>query len=189
MVDSFQFLGTDADDPCKLHRTNHGFWGADPARAWKADTVTSGGARDAVNGAALILAGLYFYRKLIEPTVVPAVKGKRSAPQPKTVAGAAGQVIGVGPLASTGRFIVGFGFTFLVLSLVEGASPELAGSFALLIALGAILGNGVQVTEDLKMQLDEKHQALNKLGAATEPNEPTVKIAMWEGHAFPTSKV
>ena len=149
--------------------------------------MTSGQARDAINGAAIVVAGIYFYRKLIEPTIeTPAVGGKPR--QPKTVAGAAGQVIGVGPLASTGRFVVGFGFTFLVLSLIEGASPDLAGYFALLIALGAVLGNGAEIAADIEGQLDEKSRALSKLGIAGEANLPTVRIAVWEpmGSAPPT---
>lgn len=151
--------------------------------------MTSGQARDAINGAAIVVAGIYFYRKLIEPTTDTSV-GVRGKPrqQPKTVSGAAGQIIGVGPLASTGRFVVGFGFTFLVLSLVEGASPDLAGYFAMLIALGAILGNGQEIAADVSSQLDEKKRALSKLGVAAEPNLPTVRIAAWEptGAGMPT---
>jgi hypothetical protein len=127
-----------------------------------------------VNGAALVVAGIYFYRKLLEPTLSGA------ASQPSSIGGAAGQIIGVGPLASTGRFVVGFGFTFLVISLLEGASPQLAGNLALLVALGAVLGNGLKVTEDLKGQLNEKQQKLNKLGSLTVPNTPTVQVAAWE---------
>lgn len=141
--------------------------------------MTGEQARDAVNGAALVVAGLYFYRKLLEPTV-EASKGPKKS-QPKNIPGAALQVIGVGPLASTGRFVVGFGFTFIVLSLMEGASSDLAGYFAMLIALGSILGNGVAATEDIKYQLDERNQALNKLTAKAEPNKPTVQVAAWEG--------
>jgi hypothetical protein len=140
--------------------------------------MNSSQARDAVNGAALIVAAIYFYRKLIEPAT--GTSQTRGRAQPQTIPGAAAQIVGVGPLASTGRFVVGFGFTFLVLSLMEGASPELAGSFALLIALGAILGNGVAVTADLKAQLNEKQRTLSKLGSAVESQTPTVKVAAWE---------
>lgn len=112
--------------------------------------LTEGGARDAVNGAAIVLAGLYFYRKLLEPAMN---EGAKPA-QPKTLKGAAGQIVGIGPLAPMGRFIVGFGFVFLTLSMLEGASPDLAGWFALLIAATAVLGNGVAVAEDLAGQLN-----------------------------------
>lgn len=147
--------------------------------------MTSAQARDAVNGAALVVAGLYFYRKLIEPAVGGTVGASGGAPagksQPRTIPAAALQVVGVGPLASTGRFIVGFGFTFLCLSLVEGASPDLAGYFAMLIALGAILGNGTAAAEDIRSQLNEKNQVLNKLAGKAAPDKPTVQVASWEG--------
>lgn len=137
--------------------------------------MTDSQARDAINGAAIIIAGLYFYRKLIEPQT-PQTRRKR---QPSSLGATAGQVLGVGPLASTGRFVVGFGFTFLTLSIVEGISPKLAGSFAILVAVGAVLGNGMQVSADLRAQLSERNRALNKVGIATEPNPPTVQVADW----------
>lgn len=139
--------------------------------------MTAAGARDAVNGAALVVAGLYFYRKLIEP------ESKTPKPQPRSVPQAALQVVGVGPLASTGRFIVGFGVTFMGLSLVEGISPDLAGYFAILIAVGSILGNGSAASEDVRDQLSEKNRALSKLAGEAEPDRPTVMVASWEGRS------
>lgn len=143
--------------------------------------VTAEQAKDAINGASLIVAGLYFYRKLIEPTISESSKTTADTKQPTTIPAAALQVVGVGPLASTGRFIVGFGVTFMVLSLAEGISSDLAGYFALLIALGAILGNGTQAASDIKYQLDERNQALNKLSAEAAPDTPTVQVVSWEG--------
>jgi hypothetical protein len=140
-------------------------------------------ARDAINGAAIVVGGLYFYRKLIEPQL-----GSPTAKQPASLPAAAAQIVGVGPLASTGRFVVGFGFTFLALSLVEGASPELAGSFALLIAAGAILGNGLKAAEDLQSQLNEKQRGLQQLSGLAEPNTPTVQVVSWEPATMPTAK-
>lgn len=137
-------------------------------------------ARDAVNGAAIVVAGLYFYRKLIEPTISNTTD-TTSKEQPTTIPAAALQVVGVGPLASTGRFIVGFGVTWIVLSLAEGISSDLAGWFAILIGTGAVLGNGTQAASDIKYQLDERNTALNKLAGEAEPNKPTVQVASWEG--------
>lgn len=130
-------------------------------------------ARTAVNTAALIVAGLYFYRKLVEPAL-----GGGAAAQPSSVTGAAGQVVGFGPLASTGRFIVGFGFVFLVLSAAEGAAPSVAGGMAALVALSAILGNGQQVASDLHRQLTAKPGGR---AAVT----PTVRVPKWENAIFP----
>lgn len=111
---------------------------------------------------------MYFYRKLIEPAVAgegASTGAAGSKAQPKTLKGAAGQIVGLGPLAPTGRFIVGFGFVFLTLSLLEGAMPELAGYFALLVALTAILGNGAAVAKDISTQLAAKSQ-----GAPAKPS-------------------
>jgi hypothetical protein len=141
--------------------------------------LTSGQARDAINGSAIVVAGIYFYRKLVEPDPNAALVGRTPHRQPNTIPAAAVQLIGVGPLASTGRFVVGFGFTYMVLSLMEGASPDLAGSFALLVALGAVLGNGVAVTKDVKDQLNERERALAKASGITS-HAPTVRVASWE---------
>lgn len=152
--------------------------------------MNDGEARDIVNGAALVVGAMYFYRKLIEPasaeaagsatggaadgaagesppespglitTVFKGPTGSRvagaAAGEPSTVGGAAGQLFGQGPLPSTERFVVGWGFVFLVLSLTIDASPELAAAFAMLVATGAVLGNGVQVSKDLHTQLSSK---------------------------------
>jgi hypothetical protein len=169
--------------------------------------VNESQARDAVNGAALVVTGIYFYRKLIEPAQsapASAIPGAARAGEPlglsqnaalqipihapgepTTIGGAAAQLVGVGPLASPERFIVGFGFAFLVLALAESASPELAGGFALLIGLGSILGNGQQVAADLRTQLSEKAAPAGGQ-AATEPNTPTVQLASFENRGSKT---
>lgn len=125
--------------------------------------MTEGKAQDLVNGAALIVSAIYFYRKLIEPAVGaagssagPDATEKPTAGEPHTVAGAAAQLLGQGEVASTGRFVVGWGFTFLTLSLMAPAAPELAGAFAALVALGSILGNGTQLASDLEVQLNRQ---------------------------------
>ena len=154
-------------------------------------------ARDAVNGAAIVVAGIYFYRKLIEPglagsTAVSANGVPTTVPvsltEPKSIGGAAAQLLGKGPVASTGRFVVGFGFTFLVLSLMEGASPELAGNFALLIALGSVLGNGLQVSKDVSAQLDEKQRSVSAALGGASPTTPTVQVAAWEPASQPLTR-
>jgi hypothetical protein len=153
--------------------------------------VNESQARDAVNGAALVVAGIYFYRKLIEPAAGATPGGAGVAPakgstaQPTSIKGAGAQLLGFGPLASTGRFVVGFGFVFIVLSLAEGASPELAGYFALLIALGSILGNGIAVATDLTKQLHLEPSVPGTVGEANPA--PTVRVAAWEpGEVMPS---
>lgn len=164
--------------------------------------MNEGKAQDLVNGAALVVASIYFYRKLIEPaaSAAPAssagsepdapagssfvsyFKGpSRNNPgQPATIGGATAQLLGAGPVASTERFVVGWGFVFLTLSLAIPVAPELAGSFAALIALGSILGNGVQVAEDLKTQLGhEAHPSA--ADSIPGPSGPTTTVS-FAGH-------
>lgn len=159
--------------------------------------MTEGQARDAVNGAALVVAGLYFYRKLIEP----AVRGDRNGAtvprppagspvrklasyaenEPDSLRGAAAQLAGFGEVAPLGRFIVGFGFSWLVLSLVEAGSPKLAGYMALLIATGSVIGNGYQVSADVSWQLQNTGKARPASSFDNLDTAPTVQIARWEG--------
>ena len=154
-------------------------------------------ARDAVNGAAIVIAGIYFYRKLIEPglkgtAAVSATGVPQTVPvsltEPKSIGGAAAQLLGKGPVASTGRFVVGFGFTFIVLSLMEGASPTLAGDFALLIALGSILGNGAQVFADVSSQLSETERSASASLSTPTTATPTVSVAAWEPLSQPLTR-
>jgi hypothetical protein len=177
--------------------------------------VTESQAQNMVNAAALIVAGIYFYRKLIEPAagsspataaagstetgegpespelsraVFDRFRGPRgsfegfSEPatfttegEPSTVSGAAAQLLGEGKPPSTERFVVGWGFVFLTLSLGVEASPQLAGSFAALVALGSVLTNGAQVAKDIRTQL--RSEQTKKPSASTGSASPTTTVA------------
>lgn len=168
--------------------------------------MTQGEAQDLVNGAALVVAGIYFYRKLIEPAggtvaagTVPTgasppagfsleritfrgAAGSWEGAEPDTIPGAAAQLMGKGKIAPTERFVVGWGVVFLTLSLAAPLSPQLAGSFAALVALGSILGNGVQVSKDVQAQLHSK--ATNTTPAAGNELSPTTLVS-FAGAAAP----
>lgn len=171
--------------------------------------MTEGRAQDLVNGSALVVSAIYFYRKLIEPAVggsAGASAGSKTTPpaagnvqvslrEPETVAGAAAQLMGQGQVASTGRFVVGWGVTFLVLSLLAPLSPKLAGSFAGLVALGSILGNGTQVSNDIVTQLRRQPHSSTQSAAAAYPTttvafagHPEVGGAMPQRTAKPTRR-
>lgn len=157
--------------------------------------MTESRAQDLVNSAALVVAAVYFYRKLIEPatgenaaassagTGATPAAGFISFDQPTTLPGAAAQLLGKGKPASTERFVVGWGFVFLTLSLAVPVAPEFAGAFASLAALGSILGNGTQVAKDLETQLH--HEA--KPGSSTQTATPTTTVAF--AGASPSSAV
>lgn len=103
-------------------------------------------AETAVAGSALIVAGIYAYRKLVEPSVTPTNKTK---------GGRVAQALGYGPPPPIGRFITGWGFTFLIVALMAQASPNFGGSFAILVAVGDVIGNGVALADDVKAGLGE----------------------------------
>lgn len=163
--------------------------------------MTEGKAQDLVNGAALVVAAIYFYRKLIEPSsganaatssagtgatpeggptsILASFKGPGGAREipgePASVGAAAAQLFGKGKPAPTERFVVGWGFVFLTLSLAVPVAPELAGAFAALVALGAILGNGTQVASDLETQLH--HEAKPEAATSAASASPTTTVS------------
>lgn len=182
--------------------------------------MTEGQAQSIVNSAALVVAAIYFYRRLIEPAAgaSPAPKAAGSSNQiespegpetsravfdkyrgpagsfdsfesftangePATVSGAAAQLLGEGKPPSTERFVVGWGFTFLTLSLMTQASPQLGGSFAALVALGSVLTNGSQVSKDVNTQLRSKTSTLAATDTATATPTTLVDFAGAAGNA------
>lgn len=110
-------------------------------------------AETAVTGAALVVGGVYIYRRLSEPETQ--LQSKLPVKQ----------LAGQGPVLPIGPFVVGWGFTFLVLSLMAQANPSLGGNFAVLAAAGAILGNGEAVFQDAGKQLGGS--STKSAGAAT----------------------
>lgn len=110
--------------------------------------MTKDQAETAIAGSALIVGGIYAYRKLVE--------GADVAATPKPKGGKATDLIGYGTPPPVGQFITGWGFVFLLLALVAQASPNLGGSFAILVATGDVLGNGLALTDDLQGRLKDK---------------------------------
>jgi hypothetical protein len=85
-------------------------------------SMTVDQAQSAVSVSAVVVAGVYGYRKLVES-------------DPKA--------------APTAHFVIGFGFVFITLALVAQAAPSLGGMLAILIAGGDLLTNGIALTNDL----------------------------------------
>ena len=86
---------------------------------------------------AMVVAGIYAYRRLIEPTATP-VTGK--------------QLAGLGSPAPLGAFATAWGFTYLVVSVMATAAPGLGGAFAILIATGDLLTNSASLFADVGKQ-------------------------------------
>ena len=109
--------------------------------------MTRGQAEQAVVISALVVGGVWAWRKLIEPATSQAGKAAGSNSQLL-------KVIGAEPTpANTAEFAVGFGFTYMTLSIGATIAPDVAGYLAVLVAVGDLLINGASVFADINQQL------------------------------------
>jgi hypothetical protein len=135
--------------------------------------VTEAQGQTAVTTSALVLSGIYGYRKTTEHIT--------KAPMPtapaKGVRGVVEGPLGVGELAPVGQWATGMGLTMIALSVATSVNPTFGGSFAILIAVGAVLGNGRAVFKDLGVGLGGATQAASKAkpAQAVSSNHPPVK--------------
>lgn len=103
-------------------------------------SMNSSQAEQAVTVSALLVAGIYTYRRLAEGSGHP-------------TGGKVAQLLGSGSPPSVGTFITAWGAAFLVISMMAAASPPLGGTFALLVAAGDLLNNLQQVSADINGKL------------------------------------
>ena len=97
---------------------------------------------------AVTVAGVYAYRRMVEPSSTTLTKG---------------QLIGVGNPPQLGRFAVGWGFTYLVVAAMASAAPGLGGGFAILIMTSYLLTNGAHLFEDVGKQQEPQQSTERKL--------------------------
>jgi hypothetical protein len=83
---------------------------------------------------AATVAGIYAYRRMIEPSTPPATVKK---------------LMGIGEIPPLGSWATAWGFTFLVVAIMAEASPGLGGSFAILIMTADILTNASNLFADV----------------------------------------
>lgn len=118
--------------------------------------MTKTQSNEAIIISALLVAGIYGYRRATEPLTGQKTKQKgasvRQLAQPFT-----GE-----ELPPLGRFVTGWGFTYMVISIMGAASPGLGGWFAVLVGTGASLGNGLAIMRDVNNALGAKPE--NKKG-------------------------
>jgi hypothetical protein len=100
--------------------------------------MTTDQAQSAVTLSAFVVAGIFAYRKL--------ASGSTAASVPQT-----------------SHFVVGFGFTYIILSLLAQAAPALGGMGAILVATGDLLVNGQAITGALQTTL-KTTQTATKVG-------------------------
>ena len=112
-------------------------------------TKSTAQANSAIKIAAMVVAGVYLYRRFTEGT---AEELKAS--------------VKITPLD---RWLVGWGVVFFGLSVAAGPFPGAAGDMAILLALGSLLTNGVQVSKDLNKGLESNSAKARARTKATAP--------------------
>jgi hypothetical protein len=113
--------------------------------------MTSEQAQSAVALSAFVVAVVFAYRKLA---------GGKTAP-------------------STSHFVIGFGFTYITLSLVAQAAPELGGMGAILVATGDVLVNGQGLVNDLQGTLQSTAPAAAAAGVSGRPSSPAIQAPQY----------
>jgi hypothetical protein len=128
----------------------------------------------AVTTSALICTGLYAYRKTTEKiTGAPTLSKNGGAPLAKGLKPSVEGVLGVGELLPLGQWATGMALTFIGLSIATSVNPKFGGSFAVLVAVGAILGNGNAALSDVKHGLTGAPVKANKAtSSTTSPPQP-----------------
>jgi hypothetical protein len=133
--------------------------------------VTREGADTAVVTSALVMAGMYAYRRMTEPI------GERSKRKPNSASNVAEGVIGRGDLLPTGTWVVGFGVSFIVISILASVSPTAGGYSAILVATTSFFANGEALMEDLKTSSKSSlSKQQGKVEVTTEPS-PNAEVA------------
>lgn len=139
--------------------------------------MTSGQGETAVTTSALVVTGLYAYRKATE-TITRAPKAQ-TGPFKAGFGSYVEAPLGVHELAPLGAWATGMGLTFITLSILTSVNASFGGSFAILIATGAVLGNGKAVLADLKPHLATAtfagSEASKQPLEAVSSNHPPVK--------------
>lgn len=103
--------------------------------------------------AALVVGGVYLYRRFTEGTAEELKASETVAP--------------------LGRFIIGWGVVFFTLSVLAGYWPALAGELAILLMITTLLINGSQIAKDITAGLGKRHT--KEKGAKGTPHEAAAR--------------
>jgi len=126
--------------------------------------MTQGQGETAVTTSALILTGLYGYRKATETFKREPSAHNAGAPLRSGLKAYVEGPLGVGELEPLGQWATGMGLTFILLSIAASVNSTFGGSFAILAAVGGTLGNGKAVLQDLKSGLSGVGGAASEYG-------------------------
>jgi hypothetical protein len=101
-----------------------------------------------IKTAALVVGGVYMFRRFTEGTAEQEKLSRKQTP--------------------LGQFVIAWGTVFFALSILAPAAPTLAGNMALLVMIASLLSNGIQVSGDLqagmKRSLAERQTATRGRG-------------------------
>lgn len=112
-------------------------------------------AERAIITSALVVAIIYGYRRLEEPT------------QPGT---SLPRLLGQGAPTTFASWATAWGTVYFMLALAGEVAPGLAGAFSILVATSAVLTNGQQLFGDLAKQTNGKAGSSPSTSKATAPN-------------------
>jgi hypothetical protein len=99
-----------------------------------------------------VVAAVYLYRRFTEGTAEELKASEKVTP--------------------LGRWLIGWSVVFFGLSVAAGPFPGGAGDLAILLALGSLLTNGVQISKDLNKGL-EVNSAKKKPTTQAQHGHPT----------------
>jgi hypothetical protein len=122
--------------------------------------MTDAAAERAITVSAMVVAGIYAYRRITE------------TPGPSS--GSLGRALfadfGKSGPAPAAQFITAWGFTFLALAVVASVSPGLGASFAILVAVADALGNLDSLAKDVNQKVTPKNvKVTQKPAPAAKP--------------------
>lgn len=131
---------------------------------------TSEQGEKAVTISALVTGGMYAYRYYTEkPSGAESTETKGAVEAYKAA-------YGWGPVLPLHKWVPAMGITYLVLSILASASPQIGGDGAILVGTGAFFGNALALKKDLN---GEKSSKVAKPGnAAAEKEQPELKESL-----------
>ena len=109
-------------------------------------------AQSAVTLSAFLVAAVFAYRKLIEKTASSST------------------------VPATGHFVIGFGFTYVLLSLFAQGAPTFGGMMAILVATGDLLVNGQPLAADITAALKATQSATAGGSSASLPSNSSLTL-------------
>lgn len=108
--------------------------------------MTGEQSENAITLSALVVGGMFAYRKAVEPN---ATEFKKEYPEPSVLADYK-SVFGAAPPIGWAQWLKAVGSLYIGISIVGAMSPQVGGSLAILVGTSAVIGQGLAVAHDLK---------------------------------------